>query len=112
MDPAGRNPWQWDPAWMNAAWLRGVRDLLNWVLGDEYTSPLCNRFIVRPPPDYLVFEEEAAEETAQQGRPGGEPVDPDDHPPQYGEAIQATIRWLRGEATSLPVNHGSGPYAA
>jgi len=114
MDPAhASHPWRWDPAWMNAAWLRGVRDLLNWVLGDEYVSPLRNRFIVRPPLDYLAIEEEAAEEIARQGRPGGEPVDPDDRPPQYGEAIQATICWLRGEDTTPPVDHdGRGPYAA
>ena len=39
---------------MNAAWLQGVRDLLNWVLGDEYVSPLRNRFMVRPPLDPLT----------------------------------------------------------
>ena len=113
MDPVGaRNPWQWNPAWMNAAWLRGVRDLLNWVLGEHYVSPLRNRFMVRPPLDYLVFEEEAAEEIAQQGRPGGEPVESEDHPPQYGEAIQATVRWLRGGTTAPPVEQtGFGPYA-
>jgi len=114
MDPAdASHPWRWDPAWMNAAWLRGVRDLLNWALGDEYVSPLRNQFMVRPPLDYLAIEEGAAEEIARQGRPGGEPVDPDDRPPQYGEAIQATICWLRGEATTPPVDHhGCGPYAS
>jgi hypothetical protein len=114
MDPAdARNPWLWDPAWMNAAWLRGVRDLLNWVLGDEHVSPLRNRLAVWPPLDYLAYEDEAAEEIARQGHPGGEPVDPEDHPPQYGEAIQATIRWLRGEDTTPPVGrNGCGTYAS
>jgi hypothetical protein len=111
MDPGdARNPWHWDPAWMNAAWLQGVRDLLNWVLGDEYISPLRNRFMVRPPLDHLAFEEEAAEEMARQGRPGGEPGD---NPPQYGEAIQATVRWLRGKTAAPPISqHGQGPYVA
>ena len=114
MDPADAcNPWRWDLAWMNAAWLRGVRDLLNRVLGDEYVSPLRNRFMVRPPLDNLSIEEEASEEIARQGRPGGEPIDLEDHPPQYGEAIQTTIRWLRGEVTVPPVDRqGCGPYAA
>ena len=114
MDPAdARNPWRWDPAWMNAAWLQGVRDLLNWVLGEHYVSPLRNRFMVRPPLDNLSIEEEASEEIARQGRPGGEPIDLEDHPPQYGEAIQTTIRWLRGEVTVPPVDRqGCGPYAA
>ena len=114
MDPAdARDPWRWDPAWMNVAWLQGVRDLLNWVLGDKHVSPLRNRFVVRPALDYLTFEDEAAEEIAWQGRPGGVPVDPEDHPPQYGEAIQATIRWLRGDVATPPLDqHNCGPYAA
>ena len=44
MDPAdARNPWRWDASWMNAAWLRGVRDLLDWVLGERAASPLCRQ---------------------------------------------------------------------
>ena len=114
MDPGdARNPWRWDPAWMNAAWLQGVRDLLNWVPGEHHVSPLRNQFVAWPPLDYLASEEEAAEEIARQGRPGAGPADPGNHPPQYGEAIQATIRWLRGEDTTPPVDHDSrGPYAA
>ena len=30
-----RHPWRWEPGWMNAAWLRGVRDVLDWVLGES-----------------------------------------------------------------------------
>ena len=41
MDPAdAQNPWRWPATWMHAAWLRGVRDLLDWVLGDRPTAPL------------------------------------------------------------------------
>src|ERR1022692_516594 len=36
MNPADAiNPGQWEAGWMNAAWLRGVRDLLDWVLGQR-----------------------------------------------------------------------------
>ena len=114
MDPAdARNPWRWDPAWMNAAWLQGVRDLLIWVPGEHHVSPRRNQFVAWPPLDYLASGEEAAEEIARQGRPGCGPADPGNHPPQYGEAIQATIRWLRGEVTVPPVDRqGCGPYAA
>ena len=47
-----------------------------------------------------------------QGRPAGLPVDPDTYPPpQYGEGIQAAIRWLRGQSTTPPVDqHGCGAY--
>lgn len=33
---------------MNAAWLRGVRDLLTWILGEHPTSPLCGRTVGMP----------------------------------------------------------------
>src|SRR6266496_2589001 len=49
MDPTdARNPWRWDAAWVNAAWLRGVRDLLDWVLGERPASPLCGRTVGLP----------------------------------------------------------------
>jgi hypothetical protein len=113
MDPAdARNPWRWNPAWMNAVWLRGVRDLLNWVLGEDYVSPLRKQFVVRPPVTDLAIAEEAAEEVASKGRPGGVPVDLQDQAPQYGEAIQTTIHWIRGEVATGPVDHHScAPYA-
>jgi hypothetical protein len=112
MDPAdARNPWRWDPEWMNAAWLRGVRDLLDWVAGDRVNSPVCGRVTKLPPLYELEFEDEAADEVVKQGRPGGNPVNLGDHPPQYGEAIQATICWLRGEITTPPVgSDGRSPY--
>ena len=39
-------------------------------------------------------------------------VDPAAYPPpQYGEGVQAAIRWLRGEATTPPADQeGCGPY--
>ena len=97
---------------MNAAWLCAVRDLLNWVLGDRSAAPLSGR-VVDPPTAYdLTYEENIADDIIQQGRPGGLPMDLATYPPpQYGEAIHATARWLRGEITAAPIDdHGNSPY--
>jgi hypothetical protein len=97
---------------MNAAWHRGVRDLLSWVLGDSPTSPLTRRTVPWPDTYELTYEESAASDVIAQGRPGMLPVDPQRYSPlQYGEAIQATITWLRGETTILPTGaDGEAPY--
>jgi hypothetical protein len=115
MDPDdAADPWRWEPAWMNAAWQRGVRDLLSWVLGDRAASPLCGRTVGLPAACDLSFEEAAARDVIAQGRPGGPLADPRRYPPpQYGEAIQAAITWLRGETTTAPAGpHGESPYQA
>lgn len=108
-----KTPWQWDSKWMNAAWLRGVRDLLGWVLGNRAAAPLSGQTVDLPAVHDLTYEDSAAADIVLQGRPGGIVVDPDSYPPpQYGEAIQATIRWLRGETTTPPADHhGCGAYA-
>jgi hypothetical protein len=108
-----RHPWRWKAAWMNAAWLRGVRDILSWVLGETSTSPLCRRIVGLPTTYDLTYEETVAEDVVLQGRPGGYPVDPKVYPPpQYGEGIQATLYWLRGETTAPPIDHkGNSPYS-
>jgi hypothetical protein len=114
MSPSdAKHPWRWDVGWMNTAWLRGVSDILTWVLGECPTSPLCERAVALPTTYDLTYEEAAADNVVMQGRPGGLPVDPATYPPpQYGEGIQATIAWLRGEATSPPLeNNGRSPYA-
>jgi hypothetical protein len=110
MEPAdARNPWRWSASWMHAAWLHGVRDLLGWVLGDRPTSPFGQQVAGLPTIHDLEYEDLQADEVASQGRRGGVVVDPNAYPPpQYGEAIQASIRWLRGEVTSSPV--GLTPY--
>jgi hypothetical protein len=106
MDPVdARTPWQWDAAWMNAAWLRGVRDLLDWVLGDRAASPLRGRLVGLPNTYDLTYEDATANDVVLQGRPAGLPVNPDTYPPpQYGEGVQAAIRWLRGETTTPPAD--------
>jgi hypothetical protein len=115
MSPSdAKHPWRWNAAWMNAAWLRGVRDILTWVLGQTSTSPLCQRAVGLPTTQDLSYEEAAADDIVLQGRPGGRPVDPTVYPPpQYGEGIQATVSWLRGETTAPPTDHsGLSPYSA
>jgi len=114
MDPAdAADPWHWDPVWMNAAWQRGVRDLLDWVLGDRPDGPLTARAVGMPPVHELSYEESAAVDLIAEGQGGGLPVGVANRlPPQYGEAIQATIAWLRGESTNQPVDrHGNGRYS-
>ena len=107
------NPWRRSPEWMNAAWLCAVRDLLDWVLGDRPTPPLSGRTVHSPTAYDLTHEENIGDDIIQQGRPGGLPTDLAAYPPpQYGEAIHATARWLRGETTAAPVDdHGNSPYA-
>jgi hypothetical protein len=109
---AARHPWRWSQDWMNASWLHGVADLLGWALGEGAASPL-GRPVPGPPSRYeLTCEAAAADDVVLQGRPGGLRVDPDRYPPpQYGEGLQAAVRWLRGEATAAPVDAvGRGPY--
>jgi hypothetical protein len=113
IDPADAAiPWRWDASWMNAAWHRGVRDLLSWVLGDSPISPLARRPVRWPDTYELTYEETAASDVIAQGRPGMLPPDPRRYsPPQYGEAILATITWLRGETTTPPAGqNGEVPY--
>jgi hypothetical protein len=113
MAPAdARDPWRWDATWMNAAWLRGVRDLLDWVFGERATSPLGQRTAELPTALDLDYEVLTADDVVLQGRPGGVAVNPGTYPPpQYGEAIQAAIHWLRGETMVSPVDQdASSPY--
>jgi hypothetical protein len=114
-DPAAPGgPGRRDASQANAAWLRGVRDQLDWILGDRPDSPLCHRAVGLPTIYDLTYEESAARDIAAQGLRGAIPADGAIHPPpQYGEAIQATIHWLRGETTVPPVDQeGRGVYAA
>ena len=114
MDPStAMQPWRWDSTRMDAAWLRGVRDVLAWVLGDHVTAPLSRETIKLPSLDDVAREFCAAYDVLEQGRPTGQPVQPDSYPPpQYGEAVQATYNWLSGAQTSPPADrHGHGAYA-
>ena len=108
------DPWRRSPEWMNTAWLRAVRDLLDWVLGDRPTAPLSGRAMDPPTAYDLTLEENIAADIILQGRPGGLPTDVTAYPPpQYGEAIHATARWLRGETTVAPIDdHSNSPYAS
>ena len=98
-----RSHWQQNPGRMNAAWLNGVRDLIDWVLGDRDVSPLSGRTLTKPLLQELDLEDEAAEEIAHQGRTRGTPVEVSVSLRQYGEGAQAAIHWLRGETTAIPI---------
>lgn len=113
IDPAdSANPWRWPHEWMNAAWQRGVRDLLDWVLGQRPDDLLAGRAVELSAYYDLTYEESAASAVAVQGAPGGPLVDLTTYPPpQQGEAIRATIAWLRGESSESPIDQqGNGPY--
>jgi hypothetical protein len=75
-------------------------------------TDFCDQTVSLPTVYDLSYEETSANEVIMQGRPGGIPVDPNAYPPpQYGEGIQAAIRWLRGQSTIPPVdNAGCSPY--
>ncbi|MGH3393498.1 MAG: hypothetical protein ACRDPO_02295, partial [Streptosporangiaceae bacterium] len=93
-----------DTSRLSVAWLQGVRDLLDWVLGDRRDSPLCHRTVGLPTAYELTYEESAATDAEMQGRLGV--VDAAIHrSPQYAQALKATIRWLRGESAVPPVDH-------
>ncbi len=64
-----RHPWRWEPGWMNAAWLRGVRDLLDWVLGESPAAPLGGQTVGLPSTSHLHHEDAAANLVVLQGRP-------------------------------------------
>jgi hypothetical protein len=104
IDPAdSTKPWHWPPAWANAAWQRGVRDLLDWVLGDKPNAPLTGRAVGLPTAHDLTYEEATASDIAVQGRSGGPIANPARYPPpHYGEAILAAVAWLQGLVTAAP----------
>src|ERR1700735_1048967 len=43
-----RRPWAWPAQWMDATWCHGVRDLLDWVLGERTASPRSGRTVRVP----------------------------------------------------------------
>jgi hypothetical protein len=114
LDPMlAAQPWGWDPAWMDAAWLRGTKDLLAWVAGGHDTAPLSGQVAHLPSLAQAMGECGFACDVLEQGRPAGQPVQPGTYPPpQYGEAVQATCDWLSGARTRPPADrHGHGDYS-
>ena len=99
------DPGRFSSAWRQsreAGWESGVRDVLEWVLGDRSTGPLSAVAARMPAVGDLSYEESAAADMIARGELA-----------RYGEAVQATIAWLRGETTIRPVDRlGNGPYSA
>jgi hypothetical protein len=85
-------------------WLRSIRDLLDWVLGDRPDSPLCHRVVGLPAAYDLTYEEGAAEEMASRGNGAVVHSETACSHPRHGGAIATTIRWLRGESTTSPID--------
>jgi hypothetical protein len=108
----GAGPGRWEPSRMDVAWCRGVRDLLDWVLGDRRASPLTSREMGLPAAYDLSQEEIAADEMIALGhRAAVSERRTADPPPQYCEAIQAVISWLCGETVQAPIDPvGQSPY--
>jgi hypothetical protein len=131
-------PWQWPADWMNAAWLRGTIAYLNWVLGDQNTTPLSGELrpldptvtLATPDPPYpratLIrmrgvgcgvanIEEEMMvylSDVVMQGHEGQPEAEPDRYPPpQWGEAVEQAHNWVTGEDLKPPADHhGCGDY--
>jgi len=101
-------PWG-NARWQDNAWLRGVRDLLEWVLGDTCIGPLRGTPAARPTPYEVYRDLGDIDEIMRQGSRC--PVRPGWPPPQSGEAMDATVLWLNGRTKVPPVcEHGLGAY--
>ncbi len=101
-------PWG-NARWQDNAWLRGVCDLLEWVLGERACGPLRGTPTARPTPYDVYADLSDIDEIMQQGSRC--PVRPGWPPPQSGEAMDATVRWLDGDTDIPPVCvHGLGAY--
>jgi len=107
-------PWTMNAAQMNAFYLHGTFAFLVWITGDKREGPLTGRAPQETPPgaDDLADELATLGAVVMQGRESGQPAEPGNYPPpQYGEGIDAAVRWLSGEYTDPPVDHhGCGAY--
>ncbi len=102
-------PWAQPGAWKDNAWLRGVRDLLEWVAGDVTCGPLRGTPAARPTPWDVYADTSGIDEIMRQGSRC--PVRPGWPPPQSGEAMNATVHWLDSKTDVLPVcEHALGAY--
>jgi hypothetical protein len=98
--------------WKDYAWLTGVRDLLDWLLGDREIGPLGHtRAEGLPSRDDLADELDDLDEAQRQG--SSFPVNPNWPPPQAAEAMGHTRAWLTGRTSEAPVcsRHALGFYA-
>jgi hypothetical protein len=102
-------PWS-NARWADNAWLRGVRDLLEWVLGERTAGPLAGTaYGRRPTPGEMRHELRLAGRVMLQG--ARIPVNPDWPPPQAAEAMACTAEWLTGREDAPPAcEDGHGVY--
>lgn len=96
---------------LDSPWLCGIADLLGWLINERESSPLCHRAVGPPTTDDLVYEEDAATDLLTAGRTGDPAVNPESGiQAQYGEGVQAAIRWLRGQVTQSLIDGESGAF--
>jgi hypothetical protein len=100
-------PWS-NGRWQDNAWLRGVRDLLEWVLGERETGPGQGTPASRPTIEDLYADLGNRSEVMLQG--SRIPVRPGWPPPQSAEAWDATLDWLDGESDEPPAAEHGGAY--
>jgi hypothetical protein len=102
-------PWG-NGRWQDNAWLRGVRDVLEWVIGDRGTGPLAGTVAAASRATFsdLCRDLGNRDEVMMQG--SRIPVRPGWPPPQSAEAMDATLDWLCGAADEPPATEHGGAY--
>jgi hypothetical protein len=100
-------PWG-NARWQDNAWLRGVRDVLAWLLGDVTTGPMTGARTAQPTLTDIYDDLADMDEIMQQG--SRIPVRPGWPPPQTGEAWDATLDWLQGRQDWAPACEHGGTY--
>lgn len=101
-------PWG-NARWQDNAWLRGVRDVLEWLAGDVACGPMRGTPAARPTLTDIYNDLSDVDEVMMQGSRirvrAGWP------PPQTGEAWDATLKWLQGRQDWAPAcPDGKGVY--
>jgi hypothetical protein len=103
-------PWRTSGPWQDNAWLRGVRDLLEWVLGERACGPVTGYRAAgdRPTMMELYGDTPNIDELMLQG--ARRRVEPGWIPPQSAEAMEATLDWLDGTTDEEPARVSGGLY--
>jgi hypothetical protein len=101
-------PWG-NGRWQDNAWLRGVRDILAWYLGDVTTGPVLHLEREHPtlPEIYGDVHYRLRSAMFQGVRI---PVVPGWPPPQSAEAWEHTLEWLQGRTDEPPATPHGGIY--
>ena len=97
-------PWG-NADWQDNAWLRGVRDILAWYLGEVTTGPM--RGLERAHPDLPeIYGDVHSKMSFVMAQGMRRPVEPGWPPPQSAEAWEHTLLWLQGRQYAPACEHG------